>query len=78
VHIDNEPNWDDEEHAVNNLTCLGLVGIEDPVRPEVSGIYVISLSVIFQLCFVFSGHRMILFVFSANLFHFIPDCTILS
>ncbi|XP_069694644.1 plasma membrane calcium-transporting ATPase 3 isoform X10 [Periplaneta americana] len=35
VHIDNEPNWDDEENTVNNLTCLGLVGIEDPVRPEV-------------------------------------------
>jgi len=40
VHIDNEPNWDDEENTVNNLTCLGLVGIEDPVRPEVSEIYV--------------------------------------
>ncbi|XP_066997287.2 plasma membrane calcium-transporting ATPase 2 isoform X2 [Anabrus simplex] len=35
VHIDNEPNWDDEENIVNNLTCLGVVGIEDPVRPEV-------------------------------------------
>lgn len=35
VHIDNEPNWDDEENIVNNLTCLCVVGIEDPVRPEV-------------------------------------------
>ncbi|XP_017791251.1 PREDICTED: plasma membrane calcium-transporting ATPase 3 isoform X3 [Habropoda laboriosa] len=35
VHIDNEPTWDDEENIVNNLTCLGIVGIEDPVRPEV-------------------------------------------
>ncbi|XP_061934303.1 plasma membrane calcium-transporting ATPase 2 isoform X11 [Apis cerana] len=35
VHIDNEPNWDDEENVVNNLTCLCIVGIEDPVRPEV-------------------------------------------
>lgn len=35
VHVDNEPNWDDEENIVSNLTCLGLVGIEDPVRPEV-------------------------------------------
>ncbi|XP_043500068.1 plasma membrane calcium-transporting ATPase 3 isoform X8 [Polistes fuscatus] len=35
VHSDNEPNWDDEENIVNNLTCLGIVGIEDPVRPEV-------------------------------------------
>lgn len=35
VHIDNEPNWDDEDNIVNNLTCLCVVGIEDPVRPEV-------------------------------------------
>ncbi|XP_049805756.1 plasma membrane calcium-transporting ATPase 2 isoform X1 [Schistocerca nitens] len=35
VHIDNDPNWDDEENIVNNLTCLCVVGIEDPVRPEV-------------------------------------------
>ncbi|KAJ8923536.1 hypothetical protein NQ315_010114 [Exocentrus adspersus] len=35
VHIENEPNWDDEENIVNNLTCLCVVGIEDPVRPEV-------------------------------------------
>ncbi|XP_024943167.1 plasma membrane calcium-transporting ATPase 2 isoform X4 [Cephus cinctus] len=35
VHIENEPNWDDEENIVNNLTCLCIVGIEDPVRPEV-------------------------------------------
>ncbi|CAH0562669.1 unnamed protein product [Brassicogethes aeneus] len=35
VHIDNEPNWEDEENIVNNLTCLCVVGIEDPVRPEV-------------------------------------------
>ncbi|XP_063219775.1 plasma membrane calcium-transporting ATPase 2 isoform X2 [Bacillus rossius redtenbacheri] len=35
VHIDNEPNWDDEENIVNNLTCIAVVGIEDPVRPEV-------------------------------------------
>lgn len=35
VHIDNEPNWEDEANIVNNLTCLCVVGIEDPVRPEV-------------------------------------------
>lgn len=35
VHVENEPNWDDEENIVNNLTCLCVVGIEDPVRPEV-------------------------------------------
>uniref|UniRef100_A0A646QFN5 Calcium-transporting ATPase n=1 Tax=Hemiscolopendra marginata TaxID=943146 RepID=A0A646QFN5_9MYRI len=35
VHYDTEPNWDDEDYIVNNLTCICLVGIEDPVRPEV-------------------------------------------
>lgn len=38
VHIDSEPNWDDEDYIVSNLTALCVVGIEDPVRPEVSGI----------------------------------------
>lgn len=36
VHFDNEVNWDDEEYIVNNLTAICVVGIEDPVRPEVS------------------------------------------
>ncbi|XP_050314581.1 plasma membrane calcium-transporting ATPase 2 isoform X3 [Anthonomus grandis grandis] len=35
VHYDHEPNWDDEDNIVSNLTCLCVVGIEDPVRPEV-------------------------------------------
>uniref|UniRef100_A0A158QHM2 Calcium-transporting ATPase n=1 Tax=Rodentolepis nana TaxID=102285 RepID=A0A158QHM2_RODNA len=30
-----EPNWDDEDSILNDLTCVGIVGIEDPVRPEV-------------------------------------------
>lgn len=30
-----DPNWEDEENTVANLTCLCVVGIEDPVRPEV-------------------------------------------
>lgn len=30
-----EPNWDNESEVVSDLTCLCLVGIEDPVRPEV-------------------------------------------
>lgn len=36
VKIESEPNWDDEEGILSRLTCLGIVGIEDPVRPEVS------------------------------------------
>jgi P-type Ca2+ transporter type 2B len=35
VRCDSEPNWDDEDNIINNLTCLCIVGIEDPVRPEV-------------------------------------------
>uniref|UniRef100_A0A1I8I9W2 Calcium-transporting ATPase n=1 Tax=Macrostomum lignano TaxID=282301 RepID=A0A1I8I9W2_9PLAT len=30
-----EPNWDDEDFIVSKLTCIAIVGIEDPVRPEV-------------------------------------------
>ncbi|XP_071059439.1 plasma membrane calcium-transporting ATPase 1-like [Pseudochaenichthys georgianus] len=30
-----EPDWEDEVHILTGLTCLGVVGIEDPVRPEV-------------------------------------------
>lgn len=30
-----QQNWDDEENIVKDLICLALVGIEDPVRPEV-------------------------------------------
>ncbi|XP_067837786.1 plasma membrane calcium-transporting ATPase 3-like, partial [Heptranchias perlo] len=30
-----EPDWEDEHEIVRDLTCLCVVGIEDPVRPEV-------------------------------------------
>ncbi|XP_030071431.1 plasma membrane calcium-transporting ATPase 1 isoform X1 [Microcaecilia unicolor] len=30
-----EPDWDTESDIVTGLTCLAVVGIEDPVRPEV-------------------------------------------
>lgn len=35
VAITSEPDWDDEDSIVSELTCLGIIGIEDPVRPEV-------------------------------------------
>lgn len=35
VHFESEPNWEDEDHIISNLTCICVVGIEDPVRPEV-------------------------------------------
>ncbi|KAK0152595.1 Plasma membrane calcium-transporting ATPase 1 [Merluccius polli] len=30
-----EPDWDNEKDILTNLTCICVVGIEDPVRPEV-------------------------------------------
>ena len=39
IQIHNEPDWDDEESIVSQLTCLAIVGIEDPVRSEVSHHY---------------------------------------
>lgn len=30
-----EPEWENENEIVGDLTCIAVVGIEDPVRPEV-------------------------------------------
>uniref|UniRef100_A0A8C0GSY7 Calcium-transporting ATPase n=1 Tax=Chelonoidis abingdonii TaxID=106734 RepID=A0A8C0GSY7_CHEAB len=32
---DAEPNWDNENEIMSDLACITVVGIEDPVRPEV-------------------------------------------
>ncbi|XP_035517774.1 plasma membrane calcium-transporting ATPase 2 isoform X7 [Morone saxatilis] len=32
---DPEPNWEDENYILSDLTAICVVGIEDPVRPEV-------------------------------------------
>uniref|UniRef100_H2Z414 Cation-transporting P-type ATPase C-terminal domain-containing protein n=1 Tax=Ciona savignyi TaxID=51511 RepID=H2Z414_CIOSA len=32
---DSPPDWEQENSVVSNLTCVGITGIEDPVRPEV-------------------------------------------
>ncbi|XP_005162135.1 plasma membrane calcium-transporting ATPase 3b isoform X6 [Danio rerio] len=32
---DPEPEWENEAEIVTDLTCIAVVGIEDPVRPEV-------------------------------------------
>ncbi|XP_036057670.1 plasma membrane calcium-transporting ATPase 4 isoform X4 [Onychomys torridus] len=32
---DTEPIWDNENEVLTELTCIAVVGIEDPVRPEV-------------------------------------------
>ena len=33
--ISEEPEWDNEDEVMKNLTCIAIFGIEDPVRPEV-------------------------------------------
>ena len=30
------PDFDNEADMVSGLTCIGIVGIQDPVRPEVT------------------------------------------
>lgn len=35
VLYDGSVNWDDESTVQTGLTCIGIIGIQDPVRPEV-------------------------------------------
>ena len=35
VSAESEPDWDNEREILSHLTCIGVVGIEDPVRAEV-------------------------------------------
>jgi Ca2+ transporting ATPase len=35
ISITKEPDWENEEEVKNGLTAIGVVGIQDPVRPEV-------------------------------------------
>jgi Ca2+ transporting ATPase len=35
VLMTEQPNWENEDEIISNLTCICVVGIEDPVRPEV-------------------------------------------
>ena len=30
-----EPDWSNEDAVIQRLVCIAVVGIEDPVRPEV-------------------------------------------
>ena len=34
-------DWDDEDAVISELTAIGIVGIEDPVRDEVSNVFFI-------------------------------------
>lgn len=47
---DPEPNWDDENNILSDLTAICVVGIEDPVRPEVGTHYVLVREGCQQLC----------------------------
>lgn len=46
-----EPEWDNEADIVTELTCITVVGIEDPVRPEVPHHLLFS-------CNIRSGHAV--------------------
>lgn len=35
VLINKEPDWDNENEIINDLTCIAIVAIEDPIRDEV-------------------------------------------
>ena len=39
IKMDKEPNWENEDEINTGLTCICVVGIEDPVRPEVSRMF---------------------------------------
>ena len=36
-------DFEDEESSMSNLTCICIVGIEDPVRPEVSSLCIVGI-----------------------------------
>ncbi len=46
-------NFDDEDNIIKDLICIAIVGIEDPVRPEVKEFI---KRFIFD-CFAYSGTR---------------------
>lgn len=41
-----EPAWDDENNILTDLTAICVVGIEDPVRPEVGPCKIFVLSAV--------------------------------
>lgn len=38
IQMTKEPDWENESEITRGLTCLCIVGIEDPIRPEVEKI----------------------------------------
>lgn len=46
-----EPDWENEADILSELTCLSVVGIEDPVRPEVGCCLVwLSTATVIRTC----------------------------
>lgn len=47
---DPEPDWENEAEIVTELSCIAVVGIEDPVRPEVcrENMYSVSSKCVFS------------------------------
>lgn len=60
IQMEGEPDWEDEEAIVSRLTCLAIIGIEDPVRPEVSDFLLFIY--IFAKKFIYSVKIMRFFV----------------
>lgn len=53
---DPEPNWDDENNILTELTAICVVGIEDPVRPEVRTFFTFDHGILndcYFKCFAF-------------------------
>lgn len=58
-NLKSEFDWEDEDAVVSNLTLLAVVGVEDPVRPEV--------------CKVYSTHLLTPFYFTIKVIRQIPQ-----
>lgn len=48
VQIEKEPTWEEEDLIISDLTCVCVVGIEDPVRPEVSIVIICNLCLLLK------------------------------
>lgn len=53
-----EPDWENEADIVTELTCITVVGIEDPVRPEV-GVLIHNMQ---NLICIYQSHWRCVFV----------------
>ena len=63
------PNLDNEEEVVANLTCIGIVGIQDPVRPEVR--FSVSMTVCLQVCICLSVYICLSVAFTCTFLYVI-------